>query len=110
MNSNEYIPATQPDQDDDDESPPKSADQDLEVVDDVELAKVLGVPDEFIARMSPNKSLPATPLQTMAPHDNVPEIVVQSPDPASNDRQRRIEILKCLMLILVHFTSWKYSI
>lgn len=102
MNSNEYIPATQPDEDDDDDddvSHPQSADQDLDVVDDVELAHVLGVPEEFIAKMSPSKSLPATPVQTMAPPEKVPEIAVENPDPTSMDRQRRIEILKYLMLI-----------
>lgn len=101
MNSNEYIPATQPDGDDDDDdvSHPQSADQDLDAVDDVELAHVLGVPEEFIAKMSPSKSLPATPVQTMAPPEKVPEIAVENPDPTSMDRQRRIEILKYLMLI-----------
>ncbi len=101
MNSNEYVPATQPDHDDDDdgESHLPSAGDDLGVVDDVDLAKALGVPDEFLARMSPNKSRPATPLQTMAPHEKVPENVVENPEPASMDRQRRIEILKCLLFI-----------
>ena len=63
------------------------------------LAHVLGVPEEFIAKMSPSKSLPATPVQTMAPPEKVPEIAVENPDPTSMDRQRRIEILKYLMLI-----------
>lgn len=112
MNSNEYIPATQPEEDDGDDGAPQlpSAGDDLGVVDDVELAKALGVPDKFIARMSPNKSRPATPLQTMAPHEKVPENVAQNPEAVSMDRQRRIEILKCLFVHLVHFTSWIYNL